>query len=125
VDEQNKPEHVAENFYAFHWASGSKDPKHSKSKVKINLSENRVFRRIFGTRKTEMSKRSLKFFSSPPRPDRLWGPPSLLFKGYRGFFPQGVKRPGRVVDHSPPSSAEVKNTWSYTYAPYTPSRRGA
>jgi hypothetical protein len=28
-------------------------------------------------------------------------------------FP-GVKRPGREADHSPPSSAEVKNAWSYT-----------
>jgi hypothetical protein len=26
----------------------------------------------------------------------------------------GVKRPGRDADHSPPSSAEVKNAWSYT-----------
>jgi hypothetical protein len=25
------------------------------------------------------------FFSSPPRPDRLWGPTSLLFVGYRPF----------------------------------------
>jgi hypothetical protein len=25
----------------------------------------------------------------------------------------GVKRPGREADHSPPSSAEVKNAWSY------------
>jgi len=23
-------------------------------------------------------------FSSPPRPDRLWGPPNLLPNGYRG-----------------------------------------
>jgi hypothetical protein len=29
------------------------------------------------------------------------------------FFP-AVKRPGNVFDHSPPSSAEVKNEWSYT-----------
>jgi hypothetical protein len=28
-----------------------------------------------------------------------------------------VKRPGRKADHSPPSSAEVKNAWSYTYTP--------
>jgi hypothetical protein len=48
------------------------------------------------------------FFSSPKRPDGLWGPPSLLFNGYRGFFP-GVKRPGRQINHSPPSSAEIKN----------------
>jgi hypothetical protein len=27
-----------------------------------------------------------EFFSSPPRPDRLWGPPSLLFNGYQGLF---------------------------------------
>jgi hypothetical protein len=26
----------------------------------------------------------------------------------------GVKRPGREADHSPPSSAEVKNAWHYT-----------
>jgi hypothetical protein len=29
----------------------------------------------------------------------------------------GVKRPGRETDHSPPSSAEVKNAWSYTSTP--------
>jgi hypothetical protein len=31
-----------------------------------------------------------------------------------GTLPLGVKRPGREADHSPPSSAEVKNAWSYT-----------
>jgi hypothetical protein len=29
----------------------------------------------------------------------------------------GVKRPERVADHSPPSSAEVKNAWGYTSTP--------
>jgi hypothetical protein len=28
-----------------------------------------------------------RIFSSPHRPDRLWGPPSLLPNGYRRFFP--------------------------------------
>jgi hypothetical protein len=36
--------------------------------------------------------------------------------GTREFF-SGVKRPGREADHSPPSSAEVKNAWSYTSTP--------
>lgn len=36
----------------------------------------------------------------------LWVPP--------GFFP-GVKQgPGRKFDHSPPSSADIKNEWSFT-----------
>jgi hypothetical protein len=26
----------------------------------------------------------------------------------------GLKRPGHEADHSPPSSAKVKNVWSYT-----------
>jgi hypothetical protein len=29
----------------------------------------------------------------------------------------GIKRPGREDDNSPPSSDEVKNTWSYTSTP--------
>jgi len=29
------------------------------------------------------------FFSWPPRPDRLWGPPSLLFTGYPTLFNEG------------------------------------
>jgi hypothetical protein len=39
-------------------------------------------------------------------PDRPWGPPSLLYNGYR-VFPGSSKRPGRDADLSPRSSAEV------------------
>jgi hypothetical protein len=42
-------------------------------------------------------------------------PPSYPM-GTMGSFP-GIKRQGRVADHSPPSSAEVKNAWSYTFTP--------
>jgi hypothetical protein len=35
------------------------------------------------------------------------GPPSLLYNGYRVSFPW-VKRPGRGVEHPPPTIAEVK-----------------
>jgi hypothetical protein len=40
------------------------------------------------------------------RPDRPWGPPSLLYNGYL-VFPGGKVRPRRAADHSPPSSADV------------------
>jgi len=36
----------------------------------------------------------------------------------------GIKRPGREADHSPPSSAEVKNAWRYTSTPIASSWRG-
>jgi hypothetical protein len=49
-------------------------------------------------------------------PERPWGPPSLLYNGYR-LFP-GVKPPGRGVDHPPSLSAEVKERVQlYLYSP--------
>jgi hypothetical protein len=36
--------------------------------------------------------------------------------GTGGSFP-GVKRTGREVDHSPPTSVEVKKMWIYTSTP--------
>ena len=41
-------------------------------------------------------------------PDRPWGPPSLLYNGYR-VFPGGKERLGHDADPSPPSSALVMN----------------
>jgi hypothetical protein len=49
-----------------------------------------------------------QIFSSPKRQHRLSGPHSLPFKGYRGSLP-GVKWPGREVDHSLISRADIKN----------------
>jgi hypothetical protein len=52
------------------------------------------------------------FHSSPKRQDRLWDPHNLLFNTHICSF-LGIKRPGRGVNQSPPSSAQVKNDWSY------------
>ena len=60
--------------------------------------------------------RGKRFISALKLPDRLWGPPSLLFDGTWGSF-LAVNRPGRGADHSPPCRAEVKNVWSYTSTP--------
>jgi len=35
------------------------------------------------------SRQRREFFSSPPCPERLWGPRSLLSEGYEGLLPQG------------------------------------
>jgi hypothetical protein len=53
----------------------------------------------------------------PTQPPIYWSPGSLSL---------GVKRPGREADHSPPSSAEVKERVElYFHSPNTPSWRSA
>jgi hypothetical protein len=44
----------------------------------------------------------------PTQPPIQWVPGALFLE---------VKQPGCEADHSPPFSAEVKNTWSYTSTP--------
>jgi hypothetical protein len=44
----------------------------------------------------------------PTQPPIQWVP---------GIIPPYIKRPGREADHSPPSSAKIKNAWSYTSTP--------
>ena len=57
------------------------------------------------------------FFSKPLRPPLVPTQPPI--KGHRNSLPE-VKRLGREVDHLNPSSAEVKNEWSYTPTPPPP-----
>jgi len=54
---------------------------------------------------------------SSERSDQLRGPPTPTVNGKRGYI-SGVERSGRVKlpNHSPPSSAEVKNEYSDTSA---------
>jgi hypothetical protein len=61
-----------------------------------------------------------RIFSSPHRPDRLWGLLNLLANGYRRLFPRGQN--GRGVKLTTPTSAEVKKMWIYIFPfPQTPS----
>jgi len=53
-------------------------------------------------------------------PDRPWGPPSLLYNGYR-VFPGGKERPVCDADPPPPSSAVGhERVELYLYSPYGP-----
>jgi hypothetical protein len=45
------------------------------------------------------------------------GPTQPPIRLVPGALSLGVNRPGREADYSPPSSAEVKNVWSYTSIP--------
>jgi hypothetical protein len=72
----------------------------------INFSNDRWFE----------SRQGWDFFS-PPRPDRPWGPPSLLSNSYQELFHWGIKQPGHEAGHPPPPSAVVKNAWSYISTP--------
>jgi hypothetical protein len=45
------------------------------------------------------------------------GPTKPPIQWVSGALSLGVKRPVPEADHSPPSSAEVKNAWSYTSTP--------
>jgi hypothetical protein len=56
-----------------------------------------------------------KVFSSPQRPDQLWGPPILISNRYLGLFPKGK---AARADHLHPTSAEVKNDGAIPSLPY-------
>jgi hypothetical protein len=52
---------------------------------------------------------------TPSRP--VLGPTQSPIQWVPGALSPEVKRPGREADHSPPTSAEVKNSWIYTSTP--------
>jgi hypothetical protein len=56
-----------------------------------------------------------RIFSSPDRPALMSTQPPIQW--VPGIYPREVKRPGREVDHSPSTSAEVKKMWIYTSTP--------
>jgi hypothetical protein len=60
------------------------------------------------------SRRGLGIFLFTTVSRTVLGPTQPPIQWVPGAPSLGVKRPGREVEHSPPSRAEVKNAWSYT-----------
>jgi len=57
------------------------------------------------------------FLSFSERPYLLWRAPILIFNRYWVALFSGLQRPGRDSHHSPHSTAEFKNGWSYISTP--------
>jgi hypothetical protein len=69
-----------------------------------------------------------RIFTSPCRPDWLWGPLNLLSYPIHWVLwalSPVVKRQGRETDHSPPASTAVKKMWIYISTPHGSSWRSA
>jgi hypothetical protein len=75
----------------------------------LNLVLNIVFCRLPG------GGLGIFLFTTASRP--ALGPTQPPIQWVPGALSLGVKRLGREADHSPPSSAEVKNAWSCTPTP--------
>jgi hypothetical protein len=58
----------------------------------------------------------LFLFATASRP--TFGPTQSPIQCLPGALISGVKRLGRVADHSPPSNTRSKSAWSYTYSCY-------
>ena len=59
---------------------------------------------------------SLRLFSSPKCLYQLWGPPSLVFNGYRGSF-LGLQPSVHEVDHSPPLMLRLGMSGTLSFLP--------
>jgi hypothetical protein len=56
----------------------------------------------------------LRISSCPYRPDRVWSPLQLVPAGLSSGRGGGTRK---EAQHSPPTSAEAKKTWIYTFTP--------
>jgi hypothetical protein len=64
-------------------------------------------------------------FSSPRRPNRFWGPPTLLSNGYRGLFPRGKSGRGVKLTIHLQLVPRSRKCGSIHPLPHTPSCRSA
>jgi hypothetical protein len=94
----------------------------------LRVFENKLLRRIFGTKREEGSgwmtgvlgfdsRRGLGIFlfTTASRTALVSTQPPM--KWVPGSLSLGIKQPGREAEYLPPFSAEVKNSWSYTSTP--------
>jgi hypothetical protein len=68
---------------------------------------------------TQMASKYFAFYTEMQHVHKksALGPSQPHIQRVPGTLPLGVERLGREADHSPPSSAEVKNAWNYTSTP--------
>jgi hypothetical protein len=71
--------------------------------------------RILRSRCSSPGTAKNSLFSISPR--QALGSTQSHIQWVMGNLSVGGKRQGREPDHSPPTSAEVKKTWIYTYIP--------
>jgi hypothetical protein len=62
-----------------------------------------------------IARRDIFLFSTSSRADL--GLIQSPIEWIPGALSPGVKRPEREADHSPPTSADIKNTWIYIFTP--------
>jgi hypothetical protein len=55
------------------------------------------------------------FFLFATHPDQLYGTTQPSIEWELGGLSPRVNWPGCEADHSPPSNADVKNVWNYTF----------
>jgi len=70
-----------------------------------------------GESRVQIPARTRDFFLFSKLSRLALGATPLSVQKVSGFYVVGVKRRGRENCHSPPSSDEVKNEWSYTSTP--------
>jgi hypothetical protein len=63
------------------------------------------------------SRRGLGIYLFTTTSRMAMGPNQPPLQWVPGALSLGIKLPGREANHSPPSSAEVKNAWSYISTP--------